>query len=79
METRMTAVEDQISAMEVNLKKGFDESLASFFEKFQVAQAQAQPPGGGLAGGVTLISCHETTGGERQLRSNTGGEGQTGV
>ena len=44
-------MEDQISAMEVNLKKGFDDSLASFFEKFQVAQAQTQPPGGGLAGG----------------------------
>ena len=51
MDTRMTAVEDQINAMEVNLKKGFDESLASFFEKFQVAQAQPKPPGGGLAGG----------------------------
>ena len=51
MDTRMTAVEDQISAMEVNLKKGFEDSLTSFFEKFQVAQAQPQPPGGGLAGG----------------------------
>ena len=40
MDTRMTAVEDQINAMEVNLKKGIDESLASFIEKFQVAQAQ---------------------------------------
>lgn len=52
MDTRMTAVEDQISAMEVNLKKGFEDSLASFFEKFQVAQAQTKPPGGGLAGGA---------------------------
>ena len=51
MDSRMTAVEDQISAMEVNLKKRFDDSLASFFEKFQLAQAQTQPPGGGIAGG----------------------------
>ena len=51
MDSRIAAVEDQISAMEVNLKKGFDDSLASFFEKIQLAQAQTQPPGGGLAGG----------------------------
>ena len=44
MDSMMTAVEDQISAMEVNLKKGFDDSLALFFLKNQVAQAQPQPP-----------------------------------
>ena len=43
MDSRMTAVEDQISAMEVNLKKGFDDSLASFFVKFSLHKRRPSP------------------------------------
>ena len=51
LDSRVSAMEEQMNSMEVNLKKGFDESLNSFFQKFQAAQAPQKPPGGELAGG----------------------------
>ena len=55
MDTRVTAMEEQINQMETNLKKGFESAMEALFQRLQPTQTTTEttskPPGGELAGG----------------------------
>ena len=54
MDTRMTAMEETMQTMAVDMEKRFDASIDKFFARLQtqkVVEEDKQPPGGGLAGG----------------------------
>ena len=54
MDTRMTAMEETMQTMAVDMEKRFDASMDKFFARLQtqkVVEKDEQPSGGGSAGG----------------------------
>ena len=79
MDTRISTIEQNMQTMEMNIQKRFDSSMDKLFSRLQESQSVKtthEPPGGAIAGGGKMTSCHGSAVGWRLSRDINGRSGR---